>query len=112
MEAGYCHLATLMSRSPETAIFRGFKMLNAQNLLYLQAELTELELELKALRERDRSMTHPNCQRYHKNWYLLSRSKRDGDGEQWAKALEIRTKLQEYSAFDLYTSQVNFVTLY
>ena len=39
MEEGYSHLATLMSYNPETAIFRGFDMLNAQNLLYLQVEL-------------------------------------------------------------------------
>jgi len=86
---GYCYLATLMSRNPETSIFRGFKMLNAQNLLYIQAELTELEIELKALQEKYKASGNPNGQKYHRNWYLLSWSKRDGDDNQWTKALEV-----------------------
>ncbi|PMD29525.1 hypothetical protein L207DRAFT_538709 [Hyaloscypha variabilis F] len=52
---GYARIATLMGRSPELGIFRGFKMLNAQNLLYLQAELTQLEIDLGKLRENDRA---------------------------------------------------------
>lgn len=73
-------------------------MLNAQNL-YLQAELTELELDLDKLREKDRAAG----QVYHQNWCYLSRSKRDDGGDaQWQKALEIRAKLEEYSRLSLF----------
>jgi hypothetical protein len=91
---GYARIATLMGRSPELGIFRGFKMLNAQNLLYLQAELTQLEIDLGKLRENDRAAG----KLYHQNWYYLSKSKRESGGDaQWQKALEIRVKLEEYS---------------
>jgi hypothetical protein len=98
--AGYAPTATLMSRNPEMAIFRSFKMLNAQNLLYLQAELTEMERDLSLLREKDRTaVDKPVRQLYHQNWYYLSKSKRDGDDAQWQKSLEVRAKLDEYSTF-------------
>jgi hypothetical protein len=48
MPAGYAQLASLMGAHPEVAVFRRFGALNAQNLLYLQAELTHLELELRS----------------------------------------------------------------
>jgi hypothetical protein len=40
---GYPMLAAYMGLTPETNIFRRFSILNARNLLYLQAELTNLE---------------------------------------------------------------------
>jgi hypothetical protein len=44
---GYPSLAGQIELRPETAIFRRFGSLNAENLLYLQAELTSLERELQ-----------------------------------------------------------------
>ena len=43
---GYAKLAILISKEKDYAIFRKFSTLNARNLLYLQAELTDLESRL------------------------------------------------------------------
>jgi len=43
---GYPKLAGQIELCPETAIFRRFGALNAENLLYFQAELVWLETEL------------------------------------------------------------------
>ena len=53
---GYPKLASLMSIVPETAIFRRFDALALLNILRLQAELQDMEEELKEIiREDDRS---------------------------------------------------------
>lgn len=44
---GYPKLAALMNLIPETCIFRRFGTLNSLNLLYLQAELTDIERKLQ-----------------------------------------------------------------
>jgi hypothetical protein len=44
---GYPKLSRLMAFYPEVAIFRRFGALNAENLLYLQAELQDLEIALQ-----------------------------------------------------------------
>ena len=44
---GYPRLAALMGSYQETAIFRRFGKLNMLNLLSLQAELTDLEVQLE-----------------------------------------------------------------
>lgn len=100
MEEGYRRLAVLMSRNPEMAIFRSFKTLNVQNILYLQAELNELETISEKLHQYDRASSHPKRRSNHKNWYYLSHSKMDGNDEQWQNALDIRAKLHEYSKFE------------
>jgi len=45
---GYAKLSSLMGTDPEFAIYRKFAALNAQNLLYYQAELMGLEAEKRA----------------------------------------------------------------
>jgi hypothetical protein len=45
---GYAKVALLMSRHNEYGIVRRFGELNFKNLLYLQAELVELEAQLQA----------------------------------------------------------------
>jgi hypothetical protein len=50
---GYPKLARHMGASPEIAIFRRFGALNAQNLLYLQAELVHLEKRRSANSKRE-----------------------------------------------------------
>lgn len=47
---GYHKLARELGIRPQSAISRTFGALNARNLLYLQAELTALELALRDLR--------------------------------------------------------------
>lgn len=94
---GYAKLATFMA-GEQYEIFRKFKSSACRDLLYLQAELKELEDEFAALSERDRR-TQGEHELYDGNWRLLSTSEaRNCGGEQWAKALQIREKLREYCA--------------
>lgn len=92
---GYAKIASLMSHHRELAIFRRFGTFNLQNLLYLQAELTHLEKDLKELAEKDQA--DPNRLFYTKYWYSLAHSEDDEEKEQWEKVLQIREKLTEYS---------------
>jgi hypothetical protein len=92
---GYAKLASFMGLHDEYAIYRRFRQLNAQNLLYLQAELTHLERELRNLAQRDSSV--PEREFFAKDWWSLSQTENDNDAEQWEKVLEIRQKLEEYS---------------
>lgn len=50
---GYPMLAGLMGRRPQMGIYRRFAYLNAQNLLYMQAELVVLENQLKEVQDQD-----------------------------------------------------------
>ena len=97
---GYAKLARLMSRHNEYTILRSFTELNVKNLLYLQAELVQLEAELWALANADSSSQNRVRQYYEKDWRLLSESLQDGYDEQWKKVLEIREKLKAYSTFN------------
>jgi len=97
---GYAKLARLMSRHNEYGILRSFSELNAKNLLYLQAELVELESELRALANADKSSQNRVRQHYEKDWRLLNESLHDGYDEQWKKMLQIREKLNTYSTFN------------
>jgi hypothetical protein len=103
MTEGYAKLARLMARQEEFAILRSFRSLNMQNLLYLQAELTHLETELKELAERD--VAHIDRQFHAKDWWSLSQGDEEEDTEQWTKFLDIRDKLEKYSKILLASSR-------
>jgi hypothetical protein len=96
---GYNKIAALMGKYPESAIISQFSQLNIQNLLYLQAEIIELQQDLRELEEaNDRS---PDAKRaaFSTNWSdLSSADEKDGSNEQWLLMLTIREKLKEYSA--------------
>jgi hypothetical protein len=106
-EEGYSKIATLMSCHGEFAIFRRFSKLNFQNLLYLQAELTHLEADLKEVAVRDQA--DPNRAIYSKYWWYLAQSEENHDDrEQWEKVIQIGEKLKEYSKsrfFSIFESQ-------
>ncbi|KAK8166042.1 hypothetical protein BC567DRAFT_232580 [Phyllosticta citribraziliensis] len=86
-----------MSRVPEMAMFRRFGTLNLQNILYLQAEILELEETLQNLQIRE-SQGSEEQKKYAKTWwYLRHANKRGGTGEQWNLVEIIRTKLYEYN---------------
>ena len=93
---GYPKLAERMGLIPEMAAFRKFATLNAQNLLYLQAELTELEKELREKEDQDSQRSEDNRCLYSRDWYWLGRSAREDD-EQLRIFLRIRETLKEYS---------------
>ena len=87
-----------MGDIPETAIFRRFGFLNAQNLLYMQAELVNLEDRLRRVQARD-ARASGSREWYAKNWFFLGHpeDQEDGDDEQWELVKEIRERLKEYS---------------
>ncbi|KAK4211761.1 hypothetical protein QBC37DRAFT_466946 [Rhypophila decipiens] len=100
---GYPRLAALISAHPETGIFRRFGQLNALNLLYLQAELTNLENELLRARESDLASGHFERLAYSRDWQTLQESvsveaqKDGGNPAQWNIMLQVREKLNEYN---------------
>lgn len=99
---GYSKLASLMGSNPEVAILRRFGSLNAQNLLYLQAELIALEDDLRATAAEDSASDDPDRAIHSRDWYTLSRStshaaSNEAAGKQWQTVLSIREKLRVYS---------------
>lgn len=101
--AGYSRLASLMGAHPETAILRRFGSLNALNLLYLQAELTNLENSLHKAATADSKSGQFERSLYARDFQTLLESVK-GVGEkgghnptQWNLMLQIREKLNEYS---------------
>jgi len=94
---GYPKLAVQMNLQPEMAIFRRFGALNAQNLLYLQAELILLEERLREIQVSDHTSAHREKLKYALNWYQLQNSPDHGDSSQLDLVLKIRCLLKEYS---------------
>ncbi|KAA6411901.1 MAG: hypothetical protein FRX48_04051 [Lasallia pustulata] len=96
----YNKLSKFMSSWPEVAIFRRFGALNAQNLLFLQAELVRLEDQLQNIREDDAQSADLEKKLSHQSWRSLVLAHEQGDAStsQWQKVLEIRDKLKEYNA--------------
>src|SRR5579871_4460776 len=97
---GYPKLAGLMGAYPEAATFRRFGALNAENLLYLQAELSELEFELRKASDMNEKSADPTRAMYSTHWLSMRHSENtpNGDSHQWRLVLQIREKLNEYSA--------------
>ena len=92
---GYAKLASFMTEKEHT-ILRKYQHLAARDLLYLQAEICNLEYEYDLIAKRDASESDER-QYYDREWWYLKESKRRGfDGEQLEKATEIRVKLREY----------------
>lgn len=98
---GYAKLGFLMGNFPEVAIYRRFSELSARNLLYMQAELRCLEVNLHKLAEEDDNSLHEDRKVYSLDWFALKDSIEDSseegnDGRQWQTMLEIREKLEIY----------------
>jgi len=92
---GYAKVAQLMGTHPEFAIFRRFRDLNMQDMLYLQAEITHLEEDLRRIASKD--VEHGNRKNHPYDWWSMSHGQGEGDTKQWEKVLEIREKLEKYS---------------
>lgn len=101
---GYPKLAGQIELRPETAIFRRFGALNAQNILYLQAELVLLENELRDQQRADCLSGHPRKSKYAESWYQLRtcQERDDGDVRQLDLILRIRETLRLYSMLRSY----------
>lgn len=94
---GYPKLAAKMEILPEVAIFRRFGALNAQNLLYMQAELVYLKKELRRCQLEDHCNPSEKRSKYALDWRWLKVSEGTEAGEQQALILRIRDLLKEYS---------------
>lgn len=94
----YPRLSEFMGLWPEVAIFRRFGALNAQNLLFLQAEIAHLERELQVIREQEEKREDERGLLAQRSWFELSQATEDGEYcPQWAVIQDIRSKLSEYS---------------
>jgi hypothetical protein len=98
---GYPKLAAKFEVLPEVAIFRRFGALNAQNLLYYQAEITYLERKLKAQQLQDNNQGNDQEKLYAIDWFWLEKSQEQGSAPQLKLVLKIRKLLREYSEFCL-----------
>jgi hypothetical protein len=94
---GYPKLAARIEVQPELAIYRRFGALNAQNLLYYQAELMDIEEKLMAQQVKDNQDTNGAKQKYASNWFRLKVSATDGDTKQLDLVKRMREILKEYS---------------
>jgi hypothetical protein len=95
---GYAKLSSVMSTDPEFAIYRKFGALNAQNILYYQAELMGFEDDLQDIAARDRTSQDSEKLDFEGNWYELSHA---GPGKdlRLRKFMNIRRLLKEYSTY-------------
>ncbi|KUJ17056.1 uncharacterized protein LY89DRAFT_718744 [Mollisia scopiformis] len=95
--SGYTKLAKFMTQKHHP-ILRKFQHLATRDLLYLQAELCELDFKHDTIAKKDALETDER-QYYGRDWqYLESSNQRGFGGEQWAVALATRAKLREYYA--------------
>lgn len=92
---GYAKVAELMATYDELSILRGFKALNLQNLLYLQAEILHLAEALNLRVQKDKAC--PARQDHTMDWWSLSHGEDDESRKQWELVLEIQEKLEVYS---------------
>lgn len=92
---GYAKVAQLMGEHPEFAIFRRFRALNMQDMLYLQAEITHLEAELNQVEQDNPS--HGNRKNHAYDWWSMANGQGEGGTTQWAIVQEMRDKLEKYS---------------
>lgn len=94
---GYPKLAAQIEILPELSMFRRFGALNAQNLLYMQAELAYLEKKLRERQQIDANDPSGKRSAYALNWFWLKGSENTDAGEQQALVLRIRQVLKEYN---------------
>ncbi|KAK4198764.1 hypothetical protein QBC40DRAFT_266499 [Triangularia verruculosa] len=94
---GYAKLATFLARQDEYAIFRRFKRLNYQSILYQQAQIIFLERHLEKLAARDRTHPCPQRQLFDRDWVTMAHPLDAEAGQQWATMQLIQQKLAEYN---------------
>ncbi len=96
---GYPKLASWMSRYPEMAIFRSFRTLHMQTLLYQQAGLVDLEAALQRSALANKNGGDPRKAAYERNMWELNQSADDGCGSQLQITKRIQEKLESYGLF-------------
>ncbi|KAK5467240.1 hypothetical protein LTS15_000212 [Exophiala xenobiotica] len=117
--ASYDRLAHLMADHNDLLILRTFSSLNIKNLLYYQAELANLECELREIETEDRSYRSSPRQEYGASWKKLSAGSEEHsfassaspvqnarDALQWQLFCRIRAVLREYNEALIQHTQV------
>jgi hypothetical protein len=90
---GYDRLAAWIASDRGLSIYRRFAKLNAKNLLYLQAEIITVAEDLREIIDEDEKSEDAKVQRFTTSvWYL-----KNTPSLQWARFLELRRLLNEYS---------------
>ena len=95
--AGYDELADFITADPGLSIYRRFSYLTTKNIIYLQAELVNLEAQLRNIIRDDRNSQKAEKEQFPYSVWHLKHSAESPDSLQWMKVLEIRKTLQEYS---------------
>ncbi|KAF2832478.1 hypothetical protein CC86DRAFT_462761 [Ophiobolus disseminans] len=105
---GYPRMAGRMALKPQTAAFRRFSALNARMLLYMQADLCRLEVELMKEEKFDSDNPTEEKNRYatNYNWLRVSAAN-ERPPRQLQLIKEIKEKLREYNEFLLQISHVH-----
>ena len=105
---GYDKFASFIAVDRGLSIYRRFASLNAKNILYLQAELVNLEAELSNVALEDIRSEDAEKELFPYSVFHLKRScqrsRKDENSQskhqtQWLKVLEIRQLLKEYSLY-------------
>jgi len=99
---GYPRLAQEISRQPELGIFRSFAALNAQDILYLQAEIIFWEKELRIEQKKDSEEPGNLRPNFNKDWLVLEYgafgpNKDEAECRQHEIMLRLRHLLHKYS---------------
>ncbi|KAL9115130.1 MAG: hypothetical protein Q9227_000924 [Pyrenula ochraceoflavens] len=103
---GYPALAHLVGHEPGFAIFRRFGALNAKLLLYMQAELVQLEQELSDLEHSNStySSTPPSLQ--HNVSTLMHAPPNTPAAKQWSLIQHLNSKIRDYNKLILEHEQL------
>ncbi|KAJ3566914.1 hypothetical protein NPX13_g6961 [Xylaria arbuscula] len=91
-------LPELMVTAPQLAIFRRFASLTNVNLLYLQAEIAELEVRLQEVQTKDSQLNRKPEERSFHSWFKLSESADLDPGSLEREPYELIMKLRELMA--------------
>jgi hypothetical protein len=100
---GYPQLSGQIGLLPQYGIFRSFRAVSSRNILYLHAELIELEQMLHEAEKYDSECPDPVRMKYRRDWRWLKAS----EGSQCPEAsrqcqiiLQLRQVLKEYCKTD------------
>lgn len=100
--SGYTKLATFMTEKHHP-ILKKYQHLATRDLLYLQAELCDLDFKFNSIAKKD-ALEADERQYYDRDWlHLQSSNQRGFGGEQWSVALATRAKLREYCERNYFT---------
>lgn len=96
----YQTFANFLGKHADMNMFRRFGSLQAQNILFFQAELAYLEDELCVIRERRASGDPEKEHAKERHSKCFRDLQKDGESsEEFKKTMEIRAKLNEYSTY-------------